>query len=438
MRVLRLLVVLPVIGVSLAAGPAVAADDDSTGLNGLLGQILRNVTAKAPTTSDASAANGGGADAGKKSTTKPADTEESEGDVTASLQQGQLEAVDDSYTVMQNSGQNTLNPDVMDNDKSPSTAVYVNSVSEPPHGSVNGEATVYTPDTDFVGTDTFTYTLHEPQTGTSNQATVTITVTPTPTQDLTPVAADDAFTVAQDSGQTKLNVFANDTNTAAGALDAPSKPAHGTVSIQGGDHPGYLYTPDPGFHGTDTFTYSFTSYAYQEYPEQSNTATVTIQVTPGHKAVSGDDDLLSVGARCSGDVTFTNISDLGLEGTYGDLPSEVDGDFVLAPGDSETITTGRDELEYRADGPGDQSQQGLIEIPSCSHDDDDDGDDDDDESDEDDDGDGDDDGGGLPDTGADVSRLSLAAAIILVAVGASMLNVTRFRRSRMGADSRIA
>ena len=429
MRVLRLLVVLPVIGVTLAAGPAVAADDDSTGLNGLLGQILRNVSTKA---SDAPAANGGEADAGKKSTAEPGDTERSDEGVTASLDQGPLQAVDDAYTVVQNSGQNTLNPDVLDNDKSPSTAVFVNSVSEPPHGSVNGEATVYTPDTDFVGTDTFTYTLHEPQTGTSNQATVTITVTPTPTQDLTPVAADDAFTVPQDSGQTKLNVFANDTNIAAGALDAPSKPAHGTVSIQNGDHAGYLYTPDPGFHGTDTFTYSFTSHAYPDYPEQSNTATVTIQVTPSQKTVSGDDDLLSVVARCSGNVTFTNISDLGLEGTYGDLPGEVDGDFVLAPGDSESITTSRDELEYRADGPGDESQQGLIEIPDCSDDDDDgdgDGDGDDgDDDDESDDEDGDDDGGGLPDTGADVSRLTFAAAITLVAVGASLLNVTRFRR----------
>jgi len=429
MRVLRLLVVLPVIGVSLAAGPAVAADDDPKGLNGLIGQILRNVTAKAPTTSDAPAENGGGADAAKKSAAEPSSSEVSEGGVTASLQQGPLQAVDDTYTVMQNSGRNTLTPDVLDNDKSPSTAVFVNSVSEPPHGTINGEATVYVPDTNFVGTDTFTYTLHEPQTGTSNQATVTITVAPTPPQDLTPVAADDAFTVAQDSGQTKLNVFANDTNTAAGALDAPSKPAHGTVSIQNGDHAGYLYTPDPGFHGTDTFTYSFTSHAYADYPEQSNTATVTIQVTPGQRNVGGDGDLLNVAVDCSGEVTFTNISDLGLEGTYGDLPSEVDGDFVLAPDASETITTGRDELEYRVDGPGDESQEGLIEIPGCSQGDDDDGDDgDDDDGDDGDDDDGDD--GGLPDTGANLPRSSLAVAITLVAVGASLLNVTRFRRNR--------
>jgi hypothetical protein len=326
MRMLRLLIVLPVIGVSLAAGPAVAAEDDPKGLNGLIGQILRNVTAKAPTASDDPVANGGGADAGKKSAAAPANTQPSEGGVSASLQQGPLQAVDDTYTVVQNSGQNTLTPDVLDNDKSPSTAVFVNSVSEPPHGSINGDATVYTPDTNFVGTDTFIYTFQEPQTGTSNQATVTIQV--------------------------------------------------------------------------------------------------------GQKAVSGDDDLLHVVARCSGDVTFTNISDLGLEGTYGDLPSEVDGDFVLGPDDSETIRTGRDELEYRADGPGDESQEGLIQIPGCSHDDDDDGDDDDedDESDEDDD-DGDDDGG-LPDTGANLPRSSLAVAITLVAVGASLLNVTRFRRNR--------
>lgn len=88
-------------------------------------------------------------------------------------------------------------------------------------------------------------------------------------------------------------------------------------------------------------------------------------------------NLLDVTADCDGDVTFTNISNDGLEMTYGDLPSEVDGDLVLDPDQSETINTSRDVLEYAADSAGsNESDRGSIEIPRCRHGD---GDEDDDE-----------------------------------------------------------
>ena len=101
-------------------------------------------------------------------------------------------------------------------------------------------------------------------------------------------------------------------------------------------------------------------------------------------------NLLDIEANCDGDVTFTNISDDGLEMTYGDLPSEVDGDLVLDPDQSETINTSRDTLEYSADSAStNSSDRGSIDIPSCrdggEDEDDDDDDDDDDDEDEDDD-----------------------------------------------------
>lgn len=92
------------------------------------------------------------------------------------------------------------------------------------------------------------------------------------------VAVDDNYTVAQDSTENELTVQTNDSNPAASSLNPPSDPPHGTVTIKGGPNQAYLYTPDPGFHGADTFTYS--THYLADTTKQSNTATVTITVTP--------------------------------------------------------------------------------------------------------------------------------------------------------------
>ena len=58
------------------------------------------------------------------------------------------------------------------------------TVTEPDNGTVAVDGTTgavtYTPDLDFVGTDTFTYTVDDDQGNISNVATVTVTVTTTP------------------------------------------------------------------------------------------------------------------------------------------------------------------------------------------------------------------------------------------------------------------
>ena len=71
----------------------------------------------------------------------------------------------------------------------------------------------YTPDPDFVGTDTFTYTASD-GTNVSDPTTVTITVT-TPVNDDAPVANADTYTVAEDGTLTVLaatGVLDNDTD----------------------------------------------------------------------------------------------------------------------------------------------------------------------------------------------------------------------------------
>ena len=332
---------------------------------------------------------------------------------------GSYRAVDDAYSVVQDSGPTILTPSPLANDSTGGT-VAVSVTAQPSNGTVTsgpGGVFTYTPDPGFNGTDTFRYRFTNDLLIDSNEATVTMTVTGS-AGELT--ANNDAYTVEQNSEQNVFTVQSNDSNPAAARLRTPSEPQHGTVTKRDGPNEAYLYTPDPGFHGTDRFTYSF-QYLNDEN-QKSNTATVTITVNP--TSGGGGDDLLDVKTNCSGDIWFTNTSDIGLEVVYGDLPSDVDGDFVLAPGDTEEVSTERDELEYRADGPGDETEEGTARF-YCSDDDDDDDDGGDDDE-EDDDDDDDDKGGNLPDTGGTVTARLLLLAM-LSSIGGMFL-VARSRR----------
>lgn len=94
-----------------------------------------------------------------------------------------------------------------------------------------------------------------------------------------PVAHDDAYSVQQ--GGTLIivvpGVTGNDSqSTGGGPLSATkiSDPANGTVTIN--PDGSFSYVPNPGFTGTDTFTYVVT-----DIWGQSNVATVTVDVTSG-------------------------------------------------------------------------------------------------------------------------------------------------------------
>jgi len=148
----------------------------------------------------------------------------------------------------------------------------------PENGPSNGTLTLnangsftYTPNADWNGTDTFTYRASDGAAA-SNVATVTITVGAV--NDV-PVAVDDAYTTDEDKPLRvpAPGVLGNDSDVEGDALTAAldSGPSHGTVTLNPGGS--FEYVPDPGFFGTDTFTY-----ALNDGGAISSVATVTITV----------------------------------------------------------------------------------------------------------------------------------------------------------------
>jgi hypothetical protein len=165
-------------------------------------------------------------------------------------------AVDDGVTVSEDSGATAI--DVLANDTDVDGGPKsLASVTQPAHGTASNSA-AYTPNANFCGTDTFTYTLNGGDSG-----TVFVTVS---CVDDAPVAVNDSVTVAQDSGPTPINLLGNDTDIDGGpkAITAGTQPAHGTAFADGS------YKPAPGYCGPDSFTYTLNG---------GSQATVSITVT---------------------------------------------------------------------------------------------------------------------------------------------------------------
>lgn len=139
------------------------------------------------------------------------------------------------------------------NDRESDTLTPI-KVTDPSNGALtfNSDGTfTYTPNSHFVGCDSFTYKVNDGLLD-SNVSTVNINVT-----NHAPLAADDAFSVAHDrtlylSG----NVLANDTDAESDSLTVTevTGPSNGSVTLNADGS--FVYTPNSHFVGTDTFTYT--------------------------------------------------------------------------------------------------------------------------------------------------------------------------------------
>jgi hypothetical protein len=152
-------------------------------------------------------------------------------------------------------------------------------ISPPTNGVAvyNPDGTVtYTPDSGFIGTDSFKYQLCEDQSSSScDDATVTVIVKPTPLAgNQPPVAVDDAVLTKVNvpvSGTTTENDRGSDNLLSELVSSKITDPESGSV-IHSQDGI-FTYTPDSGFVGNDSYIYQICD------PSGScDTATVSIAV----------------------------------------------------------------------------------------------------------------------------------------------------------------
>ncbi|MFC1388691.1 MAG: retention module-containing protein, partial [gamma proteobacterium symbiont of Clathrolucina costata] len=175
---------------------------------------------------------------------------------------------------------------VLPNDSDPDgDTLTVTAVTQGTNGTVTIDPVsgnpIYTPDADFNGTDTFTYTIDDGNGGTD---TATVTVTVGAVNDA-PVAVDDAIDTDEDVSVT-VDVLPNDSDPDGDTLTvtAVTQGANGSVAIDPvSGNP--VYTPDPDFNGTDTFTYTI-----DDGNGGTDTATVTVTVGAVNDAPVATDD----------------------------------------------------------------------------------------------------------------------------------------------------
>lgn len=255
-------------------------------------------------------------------------------------------ADDDAATLTQGSGPRFI--DVLDNDSdSDGDALSVTGVTQPSDGTVTFTTTgvSYTPNTDFAGTDTFTYTLSD---GTTTAiGTVTVTVTPV-VPNTAPTAVNDEATTAEDTA-VDIEVTANDTDAESDSLDvtAASGAQHGVLVIDGNT---ITYTPNANWHGIDSFTYTISD------GEHEATATVSVTVMPVNDAPVADTlapvTILTVDADgvLKGKV---NVTDPDSTLTYTVVGTVSGGDVIIAGDGSFTFTPSVEarETAYGTTGP---------------------------------------------------------------------------------------
>jgi len=267
---------------------------------------------------------------------------------------GQITAGNDSATTRAN---DPVLIDVLANDGG--SGLRILSVTSPADGTATEQDNqiLYTPSTDFTGTDSFSYTAVD-SSGVEAEATVTVTVRLHLVDDAVDTPADtpvDLAPLANDLGNVQL--LSVDTTSANGATIAE---AGGTVT----------YTPPfvvdgTGFSGADSLTYR----AQDPITGVEGTGRITVTVQP----VAVDDDLQVAGASSSPaaqplDVLANDIG-LGLTVTaagqtiapsLGSVQIAADGLSVLYTPNAGV--SGSDSFSYGLSGAGGQDIQGVATV----------------------------------------------------------------------------
>jgi uncharacterized protein (TIGR03382 family) len=251
---------------------------------------------------------------------------------------------------------------VLDNDTGLGDGpITVTIAIDPTHGTVvvNPDGTVtYTPDPDYSGPDTFSYTVTD---GNGQTSTAAVVVTVTPIDDV-PTAAADTATIVEDT-PTAIDLLGNDTGLGDGPITVTitTPPEHGEVVVNGDGT--VTYTPDPDYHGPDTFAYTVT-----DADGQTSTATVTLDVTSvSDTPAAVADDVAATEDAASTIPVLENDSGLGDGSITVTTTAPAHGTVVVNPDGTVTYTPapdyhGPDSFEYTVTDADGQTSTATVTI----------------------------------------------------------------------------
>ncbi|MEW6101505.1 MAG: Ig-like domain-containing protein [Candidatus Omnitrophota bacterium] len=175
--------------------------------------------------------------------------------VTLTVANGAPISTNDAYSVDEDATLTIVAPGVLGNDTDPDgdllSALLAGSVTNGVLTLNSDGSFTYTPNANFNGVDAFTYVAND---GSVNGNIATVDITVNPTNDA-PVANNDSTTTNQNTA-VSINVLANDTDLDNNPLTVTNltNGANGITALNPDNT--VTYTPNSGFSGTDTFTYT--------------------------------------------------------------------------------------------------------------------------------------------------------------------------------------
>jgi VCBS repeat-containing protein len=141
-------------------------------------------------------------------------------------------------------------------------------VTNPANGTLSGTEpnVTYTPNTNFTGTDSFTFRANDGALDSNPNGTITVNVSQT---NSAPVAQNQSVTTDEDTAKA-IVLSATDADNDTLTYTILTNPTNGTLT---GTPPNLTYTPNANYHGSDSFTFKA-----RDALVDSNTATVSITV----------------------------------------------------------------------------------------------------------------------------------------------------------------
>lgn len=238
-------------------------------------------------------------------------------------------AYNDLYTTLQN--RDIVISDILKNDDNTKdiSLELNNSSTKGKLENSNGIIT-FIPKNNFVGTDSFTYTICETIENNCSTATVFIKVE----EGSTSLAIKDSYSTIANKvliidDLTSNDVLDSDFNISIKSVDKTST-TEGNIELNNGI---VTYTPKADFVGEDIFTYTIC-----DENENCSSATVTITVSEGINAVddnynTSNTNILTILDLLNNDsiVNGTKIKELGTSMTAGTVTLESDESIVYSP-----------------------------------------------------------------------------------------------------------